>query len=558
MSNLHLLRPNGARAEFATILKKHLYNGGIIKPNVSEWIVPAVDDLIISYNGNLLVTERVVSVDPHTDLSTLTPVYADVPNSLPLSHSGGVRLPDLGDVSVVLINPTLPIISAVIHSGLPIRGVDINFARLFLGNDMGTTGTIISLNYDTTGTLIDDKIGVVRADPTNPTDLNYVLEAFSVDRSLLEDTVCRLVIYNNAGMAIGYYTVMVAHNHALSNLADRALFISDLVIDSQYVNPAVPNELIIPAALQANDFAERVFKVYHTNQRKEIAINNKSNFHINGWDAVKSAAPGDRRPIVLTYIPIAGERAEHIDIYNGAHVAKTYSVVIAGAGVATVKSKYNALMTFPIWDSSRGYTIKTYLYSEEHDTALDVSAYTTITDEPDGKNFTDIQKFSIAVDLSKVASVGISLVVSKTLEIAYKAEPLTALESYVMYPEVGNRTRFYGAGLRMTVTDTLGSITVSMTNGYQQYSEWLDEMYFKLCPPYNPLTEANAPKPTHCDVVIDGTTVTFAVENDWRGAKPWIGSKPANGTMAVLSYYYIDTNGKKFPLAVSSMVVEVV
>lgn len=517
---------------------------------ISGGVVPNVNDEVVSWSGNIKFEERVTAVDPVTNLSTLEPIeYPNNGNEAIIGVPVGVG--NLSNVANLLLNPSDAKLSSVVDSRLPIYGTDLRYARIFLGNDISSSGRIISMNLDTTGKVIDDKVILEKADVGDEDLLRYIARPFNLSTKLDEDTLVTMVVYSDVNNMVMWQELVVKHNHVVANVQSSKLFINDVVLESAYQNPTNNKELLVPKNLLNTSFTPRIFKNYQTGQREELFIGT-SNVNLNGWGDYITGEVNERFTLVLTYVLGNGELSNNVDKLTGTHLTNTYEVVIVDNDLAT---EVKLFVTPKYINSSAGYTLEFWLYTGKRDTPVNVTDK-VVVDNFNGTSYGLKQKVDFSLVLDDLGSFNITSF-ADSIDIQLLGEPMANATMYRLWYYRGD-TRYYGENLRAKLLNNFGTNTLSINNYYEQFSEWLDDMYYRAIPLYDSSVDSSAPKPTHVDIIVDGVTLTMEIDTYWNGELRWDGEVPINGTNVILQWYLVNDVGSRLDLAITNMPLEVI
>lgn len=518
----------------------------------SGGVIPNIDDIVISFDGNRKIEERVTFVDPTTYLSTLEIVeYPKAGNDVTIGVPIGVG--NLASAAILYFNPNDPRLGVEVDYRLPITGVygsALSYARLFLGSNVGPSGTVVSVNYDAAGNIKNDRLNVELVDLYDDQSKRYIILPGCVDISLPEDTLVTLCLYNDADIMVSYQTLVVKFNGLVHTLSERTLFVNRVYLESAYLNPANDKEILIPKNLLSNSFVPRVFKEYNTGSREELFIGT-SNVTLYGWGDHVNGEIGDNFPLVLNYVLSRNERSESVSQFTGNHITTEYRVRVVDSDIA-VDVKLFVLPTYDRGDSQ--YHLKYWLYSGRRDTSIDVTA--SVRQQGFAGNKYGIkQTVDFSIDLTNIDGMP-DVVFADTIDLMLMNEPMATTTMYRLWyyrdPE-----RWFGENLRVKMMNHFGTRTIGLSNEITQKAEWLDRMYYEACPIYDPSVANDAPEPTYVDVTIGINTKTIDIRTYWNGETPWDKNQVcANGENVVLKWYTHNDSGDRLDLAITNLPLE--
>lgn len=517
---------------------------------VSGGVVPNVNDIVVSWSGNIKFEERVTYVDPQTDFSTLEPV--ELPNNGNQAMVGiPVGVGNLSNIANLLLNPTDSKLSAVIDSRLPIHGVGLSYVRVFEGTDISDDGKVVSVRYDSSGNLIDDKAQLQQVDVGSNDLIRYVTRPFNLTHTIPVDTQLTAVFYSDADQVVMWQELVVKHSHIVANVQREALFINNVILESAYQDPTDSSQILIPKNLLTSSFSPRIFKEYQSGQREELFIGT-SNVSLAGWGDHVTGEVGEKFPLVLSYVLGTGELSQNVDQHSGLHISNTYQAIVIDADMET-EVKLFVVPTFR--NSTYGYKLNFYLYSGDRTMMVDVTDSVQMTDF-DGLMYGAKQQIDFSISLLPYDNLPDGTF-ADSIDVQLMGEPLANATMYRLW-YWRDDTRYYGENLRAKITTNFGTNTLSLNNYISQFAEWLDKLYYRLSPLYDTSLVTEAPIPTHVDITIGETKLTMDVSTYWNGELAWPGTVPSMGSNVLLEWYMYGDNNNRLDLAISNMPLEVI
>ena len=518
----------------------------------SGGVVPNVNDVVVSFVGTRKTEELVTFVDPITYKSTLEII------TYPKGGADAVVGVDIGvgnlaNVAILYFNPNDPKLGVVVDHRLPITGIygsTLSYARIFLGTDVGGTGHVISVRYDALGNIINDRIPVEQVDSEPNVSKRYIVRPGSIDTLVPHDTVVTLCIYNDTNSMVWYQTLVVKYNGLVSNFQDRTLFVSNVVLETPYLNPTNSREILIPKNLLHNSFMPRVFKEFTNGRRQEMFIGT-SNVSLYGWGDYINDDVNESFDIMLNYVLDRHERSEDVSQFTGNHISYKYKVRIIDSDTA-IDAKLFVLPTYDISTSS--YKLEFYLYTGLRTSSINVTKLVSV-EGFDGKQFGAKQRIDFSIDLATVDNMP-KLVFADTIDLMLMNVPMATDTMYRLW-YYRDPARWFGERLRVQMKNHFGTRTIDVSNQVTQKSEWLERMYHASCPIYDRTLSDDAPNPTYVDVTIGGVTNTIDIDTFWNGETPWNKEQVvANGANAILKWYSRNDGGERLELAITNLPVE--
>lgn len=546
---IELYRPQPGT--FNIWLKPQIYTDPTLAFGISSGgVVPNVNDLVITYlDGGGMFQERVTFVGTD-DLSVMEPVIAVNADGTPVVVGADLGSAELLSLAKLYLNEKNNRFPVSVDLRIPITGADLKYAKLFAGTNITNTGKVVSIRYDESGAVIDDRLEVLPVDPSDETNLNFVIRDGNVNQLLKENSIVTLVVYNSTNGMARYRTLTVNYNSLVANLDNSALYIKDIMLEDTWIDPQDPNRILLPKNMLTSSFTPTVRKVYKNGSKVLVSLTDP-NLTISGWGDFLQGEVGDTCDVVVKYKLKDGERSIVVDPVLGEHIAKKYQVVIVDKGVGTT---YKIFTTVEYVDATQGFILKHYLYASDRSLRLDVTSLISATSF-NGLSFGTKQTVNYSLDLNDVEQVPANDIVSGSITVELVGAPLALETTYRLY-DTPTDPLVYGTSLRLTLLPGASNYGLDVTSGYTQQAEWLDRLYYRLNPLFDPLTVDEAPIPTHMDIKVGNVLKTIEVEN-WDMQENWPETLPTNGAKADVSFYILDNNNARLELACSTMYVEV-
>lgn len=534
-----------------TWLKPQIYTGPGNAVGIHDGgVVPKVNDIVVTWIGNGCFQERVTMVDDN-NLSTLEPTNPVSADGGPIMIGVDPACAELLTMRNLYLNPTNNKFPVSVDIRIPIHGTELAYAKLFLGTDISKTGNVISVRYNEAGEPIDDRMAVVLQDDSDPDNYIYTIREGNVLRLLKEDTVVTLVVYNSTNGSVRIRTLVVKHNHLTANLNNNANFIKDLELDDPWVDPQNPLRLLIPSTLLESSFSPTIRKVYQNN-RTETVPESDMGLSIEGWGKWASSRAGTSFPLVVKYRLKQGERSVVTDPVLGTHISKHYTALIVDRGTGIT---YHLYVLPEFVDDVVGYRLKAYLYASDYSLRLDVTSDVRFS-AFNGKAWKVKQTVTYALELNDVEEVASNRVLSGAVILELVNKPILEATAFKIYTHPGDLTP-YGNGLKLNLRPGMNIYNLDISSGFTQYANWLEEMYYKLNPYYDPLTTNTPPVPSHVDIKIGTHLLTFRMD-EWEIPKLYPFALPVNGILADVTFYILTANNERLELAGSKLYVEIV
>ena len=512
---------------------------------VDGGVVPNVNDVVITWTGNIKFEEVVTYVDPVTDLSTLQTV--ELPNNgNPAMVGIPVGVANLSNVANLLLNPEDPKLSSAIDARLPIYGVTLSHVRIFLGSNITEAGTVVAVRKDTDNSIIDDKIGLVRDTAVPDTLVRYSVNSFCALYEIPEDTLLTAVFYDADGGPVMWQPLVVKHSHLISNVMSQSKFITSVSLESAYQNPLDSTELLVPLNHLQTSFNPPIYKNYQNGTRELITLGT-DRVTLSGWGDYIYSGVGRSHPLVLTYTLATGELSQNVDRNTGYHVTSHYTIKIVNNDIDTAAK----IFVIAEWNATENeYALKYHLYTGSRAIAMDVTDQVVAT-VFDGTKFGYKQTMDLSLDLTPYIDLP-DYTHTSSFTIQLIGAPTLDTTMYRLW-YTGDGTRWFGESLFCELRTNFGTNTISLSNYIDSYDEWLDTMYHRLEPIYDDAANEVAPEPEYVDIYINGEMVSLSISQYWDGEVVWPHALPTAGDVVTLKWYAYTTGGGRMDLAISNM-----
>lgn len=520
-------------------------------------IVPKEDDLVYDFSSGMF---RVAAVDYTNYVADLTHWEA------PRSQS------DIGVEDVLLgIGPGYSseawrcyIDTRVfphrlrVNSSIHIYGSAAAEIRIFRGVDISESGQVISAYYTDGGDYVSDAIPlevVETAESNNVANKTPVLGYTT--RALNNGEVVTMVAYDQFGQQISIAKLLVHRTNLVRSPSQGLKRIQGIELISPYLSSTEPNVLEVPINVTVSTLTLRGKVTYTDGSSKVLDVGDElSNgpFKLLGLAYWSPSINGRPQDLTLTYQPDPATEYSVLqgETYNGA-VTESYVIRPISADPAFSLKLY----AFPVWISSVvGYGLEYWLYDLTRDVARRVpkAAVELSSDSPsfDGLEYTAIQNLSVGVNLALVdAEYGEHRHV-QMMQIALLRDGTVAGSNWKVRFS-GNQPLWYGDGLHARISVAGGGLSkVNLRNGFPDKASWLENIYYRTEPLYDPQTEVKAPEPTH--VVLTTKTRTFEVPISQWSNDITIINDLAEGQVLYLRWIRRMANGD-LQLGVSGLIV---
>lgn len=431
------------------------------------------------------------------------------------------------------------------------------YAKVFLGND---TGRIISAQYDTNASMINNKVPTKLAEIVDRTNLSIMTTgSFSVTEnaeSLPNGTRCMLVFYDEGGNFIPpAQPLMVQHSSYMRDHQIGIKYVTEIeLISPWFSNTNNPERMMIPINVNLLSMEFRAVVHYSDGSQSPAMPVNGTKFKLHGLKEYRPTYPGQEAEVVLTYTLDPDE--QHYLANPGAphHRSRAY-VMEAGAVTGAYSPK---IFTYPQWDAALGgYRLQHLLYDLDRQTVIDVSDKVTFNDMSQiyrPKAYGIAQSLIFNLNLRDVAPTYQSMIFIQHTEVVLIKDVNGPGKRWEVNFEYGKPT--YDSKFVKT-TNNGTSTTFNLANDYTTKEQWLEEMYLKVHPSFDSWNEEKPMTPTHFDLMHeDGRRWRYSVDN-WN-VNNVISIPMQKGKTWYINWINKQAGGAELQLASTGVVVDLV
>lgn len=538
---------------------RNIYKGpAFIQENGYYAYVPKEGDWVIDKDNGWFYVAHVGMEGEN--LSTLIPW--DAPTHVGIGDDDLILLGDISRYTSEFI------ICAIDYSQMPpvmtvdnriqAYGSNVSSAKIFLHNDIGPTGTVVSCQYDNSGNIVSDEIPLelVKFNDSRNIAVRVPLPCHC-SKNLPDGETLMLVFYDKNGGAIMPAYRLVVQNTAFvrrSELGQK--YVKGVQLLSPFLNSNDPELLEIPVSirdLSAVEFRARVW--YSNNDYVDWAVDGER-VVLNGVREYIPTIVGQQASLTLTYFLNDNEQAVSSNPGEKPHVDQNYRIRTTEAVGAYAPKLYG----YPVWVSDAvGWKMTWWLYNLDRQLAYEVTDKVELaTNSPafDGKNYGQTQHLSYAITLSAVDSRWKPFRHVQNIDLVlYGAPGPTTGTDWTVGFDPG-QTPLYGPNLVCKITGTSASArTVKIDSGIKTYDEWLEQMFYNTRPLRAIASESKAPEPTHFEIYVDAAHVYRYPVSQWN-ASLTVGAVLSLGQNVYVKWLKTDAGNIELQLGISALTVK--
>lgn len=426
----------------------------------------------------------------------------------------GDRWPQQGFFVYVDNEQDIPVVS--VDSQAIFRHPNIAYFRLY-ALDGNKNEEVISAWYNQNGEYVDNQIPrILIPSEHNPDGYQYyVPEQFWATRRLIAGEEVKLIGFAAAGNQVADASFRVRDGNMVrrGNTPTRRIVSIELV--SPYLSPTEENRLRIPVGTNIESIAMMCRVTFESGKTSDLAIDG-TKVRVQGLEETVASSPGYLRDIILYYYLGEGEVYVGSDTNDGKAMRKPYTVEVDPS-----QETYGfKLSVFPSWvNANSGYGLVAFLHDYDHSQVYDVTNMIELSSnsaEWDPKKYGVKQYLRLALDVNKVDPRYSPYRHWETIQVTLMEPALVeAPTHWRVYFEEGQAPA-YGDNVIANLTFfSSKDWTADISCGAKSLDEWLDRLYYRTLPLFDPQTD-NAPLvPTHFVYSVRGLIVRKPI-GEWN------------------------------------------
>lgn len=467
--------------------------------------VPNIDDLALNWKD--LSHYRCVHVDYTTGYSTWQRVNLNNNTGVDetLDVITGVGSGYTFESFRVWVNTRKLPYTLHFDARLYIYGTKAAYIKVFIGNDITSTGRVISAIYNSSGVMTSENIPLelvrYNGDVTNKavkTPINGYCTTTVNDGEILT-----AVVYATDGSILSACRLIAANSDAVRSLEASAKYVSNIELVSPYLSKTKADTLEYPLNMLVQSGSLKGRVRYSDGTSKEYAVDGVK-FSLMGIDGYIASEVGQEFPLILKYTLSDGEYAFGVSepVPERSRTRNYKLETINSDDDYSVK-----IFVVPEWLSTGKWGLRYYLYSLDRDAVHDITKFVELGSESpvfNGGNYDSVQELTIAFNMLNLGtSYNYYRQVQRFRIQLYRPATDTTANTY--YTLGYNTDLNYGSGVKARASGSTNAYTLDISFGHQEINDWLQYTYRSTSPLRYTQTEATAPKPTHVRLRIGDT-----------------------------------------------------
>lgn len=391
-----------------------------------------------------------------------------------------------------------------------------SFARIYQGNNIDET-KIISRRYDNSGNFIGHNIPLTMVQ-FNSHD-NYGVKsvpACNTTVDLVDGESCIIVIFDSNSKVISKVKCIVDNTTYVSQAYAEQKYVTEIFIKSVFIEDTNTGDINYPVNLPMQSFSPIAVVQYNDGSQIEYPVDGNK-FSLFGLDQFTSTIIGHKVPLVLSYrldpneAALANVASSESDGY---YITRPYNLVVSNPN-----RSYNVKMfVYPVWvDELNGYKYKVFLMNLDRNILFDITNIVGLTQNSPAFNplaYGVTQRLTFSVDLAKVSGMYSTYLHVQTVDIVLRgqASDTSLTNVWEVGSQVPSSRPYYGTNLRAVRNESVHS-KIYIGNNLDTVQDFINKVYIPTSPLFNPVTELEAPTPTHIEVCYQDKTVFVPISD---------------------------------------------
>lgn len=464
--------------------------------------VPKIDDFVVS--AVPFVWYRVTNID----LATLVPTLDELeqvesggdPDDLDLLLGPGDGTPS--DTFRAYLDTAVTPFALTTDRRCYVRGNDAAYARIYRGADITDPNKIVSLQYDTQGNIIGDKIPLQLAEIDNVTNYSTkIMPTCFTMQELPDDERLTFVAYSTENRILSKRQLYVTNTSFVPSPNISTKFITGISLKCPFLSATDPRRIDLPQNVLLPGLNMIGVVHYSDGSTREMPVDG-TKFTILGLNAYLTTVVGHQAGITLRYQLSAGEVSYGNQVGAVPHISEIYTVVTAQEDNAySVK-----LFAYPVWQNQiSGYMLRWFLYNAQRDVMYDVT--NLVAYSPSAAPFRPTaygvrQTVVVSVNLQSVNGSYRNYRHTQTQDLVLWNEGTERTTNWTIYFDQ-NQVPAYGLDNHADLTFVNYNYwKLKFDTGAATKEEWLQRLYYASKPLIDQLKESVPPAPTHFRITL--------------------------------------------------------
>ena len=533
---------------------KYIINETVVGDIGLNKYVPKLNDLII--DQSVMTFYLVTALDPITNIATL--LKKDVTSLFNTTVTAydtvfGLETQYQSYTYKAFLDTSVTPYKLTVDTRWKIPGTMSNYCKIFLGADITSTGTVISMIYDNSGNLKTNNIPLELVVIENMT--NYSLKIVmpcNTNITMPDNEIITAVIYDDNGIVIQKRQLLIENTSFIRSINAGTKYVVSIGLTSPFISISNPTVINLPLNIPVSQLNLTGIVNYSDGSSVNYPVDNNK-FTLQGisqYDPNLDLFVGQTFGLVLRYNLSEGEYS-YQSTPNNKYVPVPYTLQLTNQNNSYIVKIFG----YPIWvNSSVGYTMKYFLFNLDRNLYFDITNLVTYTNNTsfNGKLYNSLQVLNLSLNLQSVSMNFIPFIYTQTYSVLLDGIPTPNQTPWTLQHVQNNTLNTYGSGLR-AVIDLQDSTKLRLDSGITTQAGWLAQVYNNIYPILNPNAETTPIQPTWFELTYNNITVQVPIGN-WN-QNISIGVSLTLDVTVFLRFYTMSSNNTEINLGMSAMLL---
>jgi hypothetical protein len=404
------------------------------------------------------------------------------------------------------------------------------YARVMRGGFAGAPSKVISAVYDAGGNLVGQDVPLELAEVMGNRTRKTVMP-FKCIEKIPDGEPLYVAFYSDDNVFLSKRQVLVENTDFLSAPNTGVRYVKDVYLDTPFLSNSDSRLIQYPINVLMQSLNLLGVVEYSDGTKATYPVDG-TKFSLFGMEDYVLTVPGDEIALVMNYNLSADEVAYDLPVGENRNVTKNYRAqTLVANGSYSVK-----LFAYPVWMGNLdGYRLEWFLANLERTNVWRVTPYVRI--DENGRTFVPreygtTQRLTVSVDLESVNAT------------FNKYKHVQVIDVTLLRPGTDHQTNWQ-IGFEPTQSPPFGvtnhadtSMTdvnnwqVNVSMGLTVLNDWLDRLYYRTLPLFDPQKESRAPVPTHFALVFTNRSIEFPI-SEWKTTHTISEAMPNGSTLFV-------------------------
>lgn len=488
---------------------KEIYLGTIAEKKA----IPNLEDLVVdTVNSDLY---KVTEINQNTFIPMLVPFQFNLAKTstentdLLLGVGPGTQ----SDTYRIYIDKTVIPHVAVPDQRLFINRVYAKYYKVFVGSVVTGNERAISCNYDQSGRLIDNSIGLDLV--SQPNGVNYAVytpREFYINEDIQDNELLTCVFYTAEGTVISKRQCLAENTAYIRDTDTQTQYISSISLKSPFLSKTRQKTIELKKNVPISGLELMGVVNYSGGKRLEYPVDG-TKFSIMGLESFVATIEDQLVPIVLKYQLSPTESVYGASINGDKFITENYSLIVSEP-LSVYSTK---LYCYPVWvNEVVGYRLEWYMTNLLRDKIYSATHAVKINQNSKPFNPTQYgvsQELSVSVYLDEVSGQLEHYKHVQTVTVVLMDKANTSSTTPWVVGTVPGQSLLYGRNViaqSTFVNQNLYKLYVGLNCNSVQ--DWLEMTYKRLFPIYDHDVESGVMEPNFFVVCLNDTEITLPID----------------------------------------------